>query len=226
MRLALLALARFPAALALLLAATAAMAEPTFLLNWDRCEPFVRNRDFEGPGVYTQTLSITGLPPGTKSLSFDVDLNTWYLTAWEFFPGGCAGPTRLAASPYVAGCDTIPGLEALVQCVRPWDSGTDNLVLLFLMDPAFVADSQRRYGLATITFDLGLSQSECYPANDPLCFRVGPGIAITVDDLIIMFPEHDLLTWNDGSDVPDCRPRRQGLAVHSSSWGRVKAHYR
>jgi hypothetical protein len=201
-----------------------AAADPIVHYNWDRDEPFVRNKNYEGPGIYTQTLSITGLPPGSKSFALDVLVNSSHNTSWDFFPFGCAGPTRLGARPFVADCDTIPGLEAHAQYLHLWDSGADELYLLFSLDPAFVADPQRRYGLATITFDLQVYEA-CIPPIEPLCFMIGPGVILTVDSFVIFYPEHDRLTWNDASDVPDCRARRPS-AVRPSSWGRVKALYR
>ena len=77
---------RFTVAIAVLVTAFPAAAAPVLRYNWDRCEPLVRNQDYEGPGLYRQTLSITDLPAGTTHLYFYVEVlvDSWY-RAWEFF---------------------------------------------------------------------------------------------------------------------------------------------
>jgi len=217
----------FATALALLLTAIPAAPDPVFRYSWDPSEPFVHNRDYQGPGLYTQTLSITGLPAGTKSMSISIEVNTPRLTAWGFFPGGCPGPSRLAARPFVAGCDTIPGLDVLAQWLRSDDGATDDLYLLLHLDPAFVPDPLQRYGLATITFDHQLAETDCFFGPDSLCFLFGVGVYQTLDRIDVAFADHDRLTWNHSSAVPDCSPQRQGfVAARPSSWGRVKSLYR
>ncbi len=226
MRRPLLPAAWFAAAVVLLLTAIPAAAELVALYNWDRCEPFVRNRDYEGPGLYTQTLSITGLPANIQLFVLSVEVNTGYQTAWGFFPRGCPGPSGLVARPFVADCDTIPGLDVLAGWSRGEDAGTDELSFSFRFDPTFVPDPLRRYGLATITFDHGLAETDCFFVGESLCFLFAGGVCIAGDTFAQVFPEHDRLTWNDPSEVPDCPPRRQGLPAHPSSWGRVKTVYR
>lgn len=226
MRRPLLSTARFAAGVALVLMAIPAAADPIIRYNWDRSEPFVRNRDYEGPGLYTQTLSITGLPAGIKSLVVSIEVNVGWQTAWDFLPRRCAGPERLGARPFVAECDTIPGIGVLAQWQRPYDAPMDDLYLLFQFDAAFVPDPDARYGLATITFDHELAETDCYGAAVPLCFLLGAGFYKTGDAWGFAYPEHDRLTWNDSSAVPDCAPRRQGLPARPSSWGSVKSLYR
>jgi hypothetical protein len=221
-----LPVARLAVAIALVLTAIPAAAAPIARYNWDRDEPFVRNRDYEGPGVYTQTLSITGLPAGTNFLSFEIEVNVGRETAWRFDTWGCPKPTRLVAHPIVADCDTMPGLDVLAYWSHPDDGATDNLSLLILMDPAFVPDPLKRYGLATITFDHELAETDCFGATSPLCFQI-LGLYRVGNTFDIVPEEHDRLTWNDSSAEPDCRPHREGFVpARPSSWGRVKSLYR
>jgi hypothetical protein len=186
----------------------------------------MRNRNYEGPGFYTQTLSVTGLPAGTAALVFSIQVNTGTQTAWGFFQGGCPGPLGFAAQAFVADCDTIPGLRILANYLRGADSPTDDLLLQFRADPAFVPDPQKCYGLATLVFDHRRAESDCCCVTEPLCFRFDGGFCRVGDTFVFAAPESDRLTWNDPSAAPDCAPRRQGLAAFPSSWGRLKSRYR
>jgi hypothetical protein len=224
---ALLPAAWLAAAVVLLLTAIPAAPDTVVRYNWDRCEPFVRNRDYEGPGHYTQTLSITGLPASAKFMTLSIAVNTHRETAWGFFQNGCPGPSRLVARPFVADCDTIPGLDVLAQWSRNIDGAADELSVEFRLDPAFLPDPLQRYGLATITFDHELAETDCYPAAETLCFLIMGGLCLAGDTFVFVYPEHDRLTWNDSAAEPDCAARRQGfVGVRPSSWGRVKSLYR
>lgn len=229
MRRNLLAAARL-VAVAIVLSNAAAEAAPTIRYNWDRCEPFVRNQDYAGPGVYAQTLSITGLPAGTTwlLLSIDVLVAPWY-RAWEFYDGGCAGAARLAVVPRVAGCDSIPGLAvAIAQLTHPYDYGANRIEIECVLDTSFAPDPSRRYGVVTIAFDHELAETNCEGASAPLCFLFLPGSAVylAAGTYDIVAPENDRLTWNDHSLEPDCSLRMTPLPVRQSTWGQVKVLYR
>lgn len=228
MRRSLLATACFATGVAVLLTAAAAGAAPLVRYNWDRCEPFVRNRDYEGPGVYAQTLSITGVPAGTTRLFFSIDvLVGWWYRAWEFYSGGCAGPARLTVVPGVAGCDSIPGLAVVIgEMSQVYDYGANVLTVDCVLDPSFVPDPARRYGVVTIAFDHELAETACEGATAPLCFVLGGGFYEAAGTLDLVVLENDRLTWNDHAPEPDCSPRMPPLPVRQSTWGWVKSLYR
>jgi hypothetical protein len=214
---------------AVLLAAALADATPVALYNWDQCEPFVRNRDYEGPAVYSQTVSITGLPQGTERLTFYVDVLAGDNDlVWGFYPNGCPGPERLTMIPGVAGCDSIPGLTIEVgEMTQPADYVANTLEVTCVLDPSFLPDPERRYGVVTIRFDHRATETMCQgPMVAPLCFHYVLGFFEAAGNLGVVVAEHDRITWNDHSAEPDCSPRRTPLPVQRTTWGALKVHYR
>jgi hypothetical protein len=212
--------------MAVLLAVAIAESAPIARYNWDRCEPFVRNRDFEGPGVYTQTLSITGVPAGTTRLVFAIDLYVdERYQAWEFYTGGCAGPARLTVASGAGGCDSIPGLAVrFAEMYKPADYTATVLEFECVLDASFVPDPARRYGIVTIRFDHELSGTACHGETAPLCFEIA-GFYAAAGTFGGVEQENGRLTWNDHATEPDCSSRIPS-PVRPSSWGRVKALYR
>ncbi len=217
---------------------TGARSEPVLRYTWGDPDAVRTEQSFAGPGVYRQTVSVTGLSGSVEE--FWVDLSTgrcWGRPdAWAALCGfdglDCAGRTGfLTWTPAVAGCAVIPGLTLGVGA-----SGrvTDPNGILFIhatIDPPLVADPGTRYAIATLSFDHSYSVSgggdatHCGSADGPFCFGVQRAAfkVLTPDgyDWIIPDYEEHALSWQSTAGACfDAVPAR------GSSWGRLKTMYR
>src|SRR5262245_2142214 len=89
---------------ALLLLAASAHAAPSIRYSWDACDPLVLDREFTGPGIYAQTLSVVGLSFPFTSFEASIAIGPGQPSAWAFFAGGCQPMNRLMSGPVADGC--------------------------------------------------------------------------------------------------------------------------
>jgi hypothetical protein len=204
--------------------ARVATGTATVRWTWGSAEALTTNQDFAGPGVYTQTVSVTGLSGTIGSLELSADVRGDYPAAWSmlFVPpnANCLGHPALSAVPLVAGTEVVPGASVAVGsdmalCIPP-------VVVLHAsvtIDPPFTFDPSKRYGLATLSFDHSASvigagdASHCGGAETGLCFVLWPGQAGT--------PELPALTWQGGGEA--CTGF---VPTRATTWGAVKQIYR
>jgi len=206
-----------------LMAMRTAASAGTVRWTWGSPEALTANQDFTGPGVYTQTISVTGLAGTLNGLTLQADVRGDYPAAWAmlFFPpfSDCQGHPALSAVPTVAGAEVIPGATVSVMSEMPvcWPPALFVLVTV-LFDPPFTFDPAKRYGLATLSFDHSASvtgagdATHCGGADVGLCFKLGSSEGM---------PEQPALTWQGGgAECAGLTPSRR------TTWGTVKQIYR
>lgn len=215
---------------ALLMLAACAHAAPSIRYSWDGCDPLVLNRDFAGPGHYTQTISVVGLVlPGT-TLQMSIEVGPGLPSAWSFYFSGCQGESRLTVGTVAEGSQAIPGLLVTARLAPPITEPGFRLHITAAAPPGFTPDPTARYALAVVDFDHSATTTglvdppgRCGGGDLPFCFGIEslslngglPGRDFVLED--------DLLTWNLASTPGRCP---FPVAARSSTWGRLKAIYR
>jgi len=215
-------------------------AAPVIRYSWDDCDPLVVSRDFTGPAVYTQTLSIVGLDAPVHDLSLIVGfLFNEIPPAWRFADlcGGsygcgfqpCQPSGRVSTLLGGTACDTIPGLQLNASFwfgITPPISG---LRIDGVGGGSFTPDPAVRYTLIRIAFDHSGSVAgpggpgTCGGADQPLLFMIGSLTLNGVDQHDLVTWDNCMLTWNTPSYPHDCPLI---VPVKNLTWGRIKALYR
>ena len=192
--------------------------------TWGSAEILTADQDFTGPGVYTQTVSVTGLSGTIGTLELQAGVRGDFPVAWSmlFVPpyADCLGHPALSAVPLVAGTEALPGASIAVRSDMPvCIPSVLVLDVTVTIDPPFTFDPSKRYGLATLSFDHSASvtgagdASHCGGAETGLCFVLWTGAAGT--------PELPALAWQGGGEA--CAGI---LPTRATTWGAVKQIYR
>ena len=204
--------------------ALSATGTATVRWTWGSAEVLTANQDFAGPGVYTQTVSVTGLSGTIGTLELAAEVRGDFPAAWSMLFGppyaNCLGHPALSVVPLVAGTEVVPGASVAVRtdmtvCFPP----SVILVATITIDPPFAFDPARRYGLATLSFDHSASvtgaedASHCGGAETGLCFVLGSAGAGA--------PELAALTWQGGGEA--CVGF---VPARATTWRAVKQIYR
>jgi hypothetical protein len=189
--------------------------------TWGSPESPTANQDFVGPGIYVQTISVTGLSGTYSQLQFGADVLGEYPAAWSmlFVPPyqNCQGQPAFGAVPVVAGTEVIPGATLDVMTLMPvcWPS-TLSLQAAVTFNPPFTFDPSKRYGVATLSFDHSASvvgtadAAHCGGADAGMCFNLYCNVGTV---------ELPALTWQHGACV-------NPTATRTSTWGALKQTYR
>jgi hypothetical protein len=232
-----------PFILALLVASTA-HATPIVRYTWGTPAALVVDQPWAGPGLYTQSITVTGLSGLVSAFDVTIANGPFGARAWlalfSPFPlnpptPDCLGGPGFEIDPVVPGATTIPGgtVTALVSS-GPVSITTPVIVSTIRLHvdivPPLVADPAGRYAIATLLFhhersEAGTSGSLCGGADEPHCFaliavsRVGGGVTTPLAQ------ENGLLSWQGaGLRTADCL--RLATPTHGSTWGELKVRYR
>lgn len=228
--------------LAVALVATAGLAAgargaPVLRYTWGDPDAVRPEQWFTGPGVYQQTLSVTGLSGSVEEFSVGIVFGSCWVVPgiWPSLcrdEHDCAGRTGFFTWTHaVAGSAPIPGLTLEIY---PFGATTHPFGWVSIhgrIDPPLVAEPGTRYAIATISFDHSYSVTgegdsvHCGGYETPFCFSLegaefqmsAPGGFVTV------VPDYETyaLGWQrTGATCPNAVPAR------SSSWGRLKTMYR
>lgn len=219
-------------ALLLLVAPATSGAASSIRYGWDDCSNTVVNKDWSGPGVYSQVMTLTGMDEPFNGFSV-VIVNT---AGWSYGWGWCSLATwcpvetgddhgcvsrRAEATAGVAGCDSIPGLTITRSDFTGGVTSPRGYILIEGSVPAPVRlDPGRRYGLFTAAYHLDGPGTNppappCSDVLEPRCFHVvwhGFGLI-----------ENEFVSWNDPANSSNCP---FATPVRDMTWGRLKSHYR
>ncbi len=221
-------------------------AAPAVGLSWNSCSPI----ETAHPVVSTDRLAnlvvfVQGLPNAVTGFELQIRIKsspsyacacsgadaTTVTPAWQFEPGGCQGPGRVAAqfAPAVAGCASPIGQTSFESFTTSRDSsfcvpsscGSSNgiLALRASRPQSWQLDPQVRTGLWSIQFDLSGS----------CALATGPGLCCE-DDRPMNLSVSGVAYAIDGSpiDLGISSVSYSAGAVPAPyvSWGRLKVQYR
>jgi hypothetical protein len=213
-----------------------ASAAPTLRYSWDDCGAVVPRRDFTGPAVYTQTVSVIGLDAPIDNFTLVIGFGSQSIpAAWAFhdllpfFPPSCQPDGRVSMLLGGTSCDTLPGMQAsghYSASVAP-----DRFFLTIDGGGAgsFTPNPSQRYTLVRIAFNHANSVAgagtpgSCGGADQPLQFAIGDLYLNGVDQRGRADWENCLLTWNTAWYAPDCPLY---VPVKNRTWGQIKSMYR
>lgn len=230
----------------LLAAPSIVRAAPALGLSWNSCGSIEPTHPVVGTDRIAQlVVFVEGL--ATPVFGFELELRiksspsyacacsgadlTTVTPAWQFEPGGCQGPDRVAArfAPAVAGCVAPAGHAGFESFTTERDSsfctpsscGTSNEVLRMVAarTHGWQLDPQARTGLWSVQFDLG---SSCAFASGPVpcCDDDQPM------DLVVRGVAYDLDGAPIDLGVAIVTYAAGAVPTRNTSWGKLKVQYR
>ncbi len=218
--------------------AAGARGEPVLRYTWGDPDAVKTEQSFTGPGVYRQTVSITGLAGTVEELWVSLATGRCWgrPDAWAalcLFDGlDCVGRTGFFVwTPAVTGCAPIPGLTLEVYANGHVTDPRGSIFIHATIDPPLVADPGTRYAIATLSYDHSYSvegegdAAHCGSAEAPFCFGVdGAQFRLVTPggftNVVPDYEEHALAWQSTAGWCFDAVPARP------SSWGRLKTMYR
>ena len=214
-----------------------ASAAPTLRYSWDDCGAVVPRRDFTGPAVYTQTVSVVGLEGPVDHFSLVIGFGSQSIpTAWQFsdlqppfFPPLCQPIGRVSMLLGGTSCDTLPGMQLSGHYWFNLIPGLSGITIDGAGAGAFTPNPSQRYTLVRIAFNHANSVAgagapgSCGGADQPLQFAIGDLYLNGVDQRGIADWENCLLTWNTAWSSPPCP---LFVPVKNRTWGQIKSLYR
>jgi hypothetical protein len=196
------------------------------LVRWTWGSPAapVSNQDFAGPGIYTQTISATGLSGTYSQFEATATLPAWNIpAAWSMLYmepyADCQGHPSVTVVPVVAGTEAIPGATASFLSSMPvcWPPVIVIDVMVTFAAPV-TFDPAMRYGIATLSFDL--SASVTGPGDATHCGGAEAGVCFTGLGSTAGMVEWPALTWQGSDACIKATPAR------ATAWGALKQIYR
>lgn len=205
-------------------------------ISWDNCDPITVNRDWSGPDTALIVASISGASMANQGHRIRVRISpgdSAFPDAWRFDNGDC-NAQRFHVS-HVALNETCPAFQGdgpiTMTQYSYWSATNTALLDVATAYDAFNPNPDQRYTLFSATFDfafsgIGLSggAADCGRAEVPLCFGIErTELLLPTLEKVPLIIEHGHLTWQDPQDDLGCPDAVQAT---SSTWGRLKAHFR